>query len=54
MNDTQLTLQAGDEALVFRLKPEPGTPRVAQLLKGKIGAANLLKMAEIGLLKRVS
>lgn len=49
-----ITMQAGDEALVFRLAFPPGTPRIDPADKGRLAAAVLAGHFELGLLTRRS
>lgn len=52
INRKTITMQAGDEALVFRLVfPQGYRPDPAQ--KGSMGQEFILKNSEIGILKRV-
>lgn len=48
--DTTLVMEAGDEALVFRLVFPPGTPRVPQGLKGSVDPEWLRSHSELGVL----
>ena len=51
-NET-ITMQPGDEALVFRLVFPPGAGRVEPGSKGRLIRAYILENCEIGLLRRV-
>ncbi len=46
-------MQAGDEALVFRLVFPPGTPRIDPKDKGRLSAAIMAGQYELGLLSRI-
>jgi hypothetical protein len=48
-----ITMQAGDEALVFRLVFPPGTPRIDPKDKGRLSAAIMAGQYELGLLSRI-
>jgi hypothetical protein len=47
-----ITMQPGDEALVFRLAFPPGTPRIDPKDKGALGRAILAGHYELGVLVR--
>lgn len=49
-----ITMEKGDEALVFRLVFPPGTPRIDPKDKGALGAALLAGHYELGLLRRAA
>lgn len=49
-----ITMQAGDEALVFRLVFPPGTPRIDPNDKGRLSAAIMAGHYELGLLVRLA
>lgn len=49
-----VTMQPGDEALVFRLAFPPGTPRIDPADKGRLSAALLAGYYELGMLIRLS
>lgn len=48
-----ITMQTGDEALVFRLAFPPGTPRIDPSDKGRLSEALLAGHYELGVLQRV-
>jgi hypothetical protein len=54
VNRSVVTMQPGDQALVFRLVLPPGARRVAPGAKGGLGVGYILQHCEIGLLERVS
>lgn len=54
VNRKQISMQAGDEALVFRLVLPAGTPRLDPADKGRLTPEFIRKHAEIGLLTKVS
>jgi hypothetical protein len=49
-----ITMQPGDEALVFRLVFPPGTPRIPADAKGRLSVEFVRAHHEVGLLRRVS
>jgi hypothetical protein len=53
MDRTLVTMQSGDEALVFRLVLPPGTARIRPGDKGRLTPEYVLRHCEIGLLRRV-
>ena len=54
VNRKTITMEAGDEALVFRLAFPPGTPRIDPGGKGKLSQAILAGHYELGLLVRLA
>ena len=53
INRIMVTMQAGDEALVFRLVLPPGAPRIDPTNKGRLTPEYVAQNSEIGVLKRV-
>jgi len=53
INDQVITMQPGDEALVFRLRFEMGATRIAKELKGRLTPDFVKRYIEIGLLKHL-
>ena len=53
VNRVTIEMQPGDEALVFRLKFPPGTPRIDPQDKGKLEEHLLAGHYELGLLRKL-
>ena len=54
MNRTTIRMEAGDEALVFRLALPPGERRIDPALKGKARRQYIVQHLEIGILERTA
>lgn len=53
VNRMQITMNPGDEALVFRLVLPPGSPRIDPADKGRLSQIVLQRQFELGLLVRL-
>lgn len=53
VNRIMITMQPGDQALVFRMVFPPGSPRINIEDKGKLTPDYVLKNCELGLLEKI-